>query len=80
MALGGKNINDEIGDRNISHAFLPAYFLNLSPGEKTFTMYSLNGHRKFIWNVEPEASKNVSGFTFIACLFCYHFIFQIATC
>ena len=48
MALGGKNINDEIGGRNISHAFLPAYFLNLSPGEKTFTMYSLNGHRKFI--------------------------------
>ena len=54
MAIGGRNISDEIGGRNISDAFLPVYFLNLSPstvlhlvvGEKTFTMYSSNCHRK----------------------------------
>ena len=54
--IGGRNISDEIGGRNISEAFLQVYFLNLSPsnvlhlvvGEKTFTMYSSDCHRKFI--------------------------------
>ena len=56
MAIGGRNISDEIGGRNISDAFLPVYFLNFSPsnvlhlvvGEKNFTVYSSNCHRKFI--------------------------------
>ena len=54
MVLGGRNTNDEIGGRNMS-CFLTAVFYDSQPinlvdlvvGEKTFTMYSWNCHRKF---------------------------------